>query len=64
MKVRRIIAIVLWSIQALALFGCFAGGTYLEYNLANWFGFFLPTIIGLILWFIKKKKNKNKKKKG
>lgn len=59
MKVRRIIAIVLWIIQAFAVFGCFVGdGSYLEYNLFNWIGFFLPTIIGLILWFIKKKKKK------
>ena len=62
MKVRRTIAIILWIIQALALLGCFAGdNSNLEYNFFYWIGFFLPTIIGLILWFIKKKKNKKKK---
>ena len=54
MTVRRKIAIALWIIQAIALIGCFAGDTYLEYNLANWIGFFLPTLIGFILWFSKK----------
>lgn len=56
MNVRRKIAIALWIIQAIALFGCFVNGEYLEMNLANWIGFFLPTIIGLILWFSKKNK--------
>lgn len=54
MRVSRKIAIVLWIIQAIALFGCFVGGTYLDYNLFNWIGFFIPSLIGLGLWFSKK----------
>ena len=57
MNVRRKIAVALWIFQAIALFGCFVGdNTYLEYNLFNWIGFFIPAIIGLILWFNKENK--------
>lgn len=55
MTVNKKIAIALWIIQALALFGCFVGdNSHLEYNLFNWIGFFLPTLIGLGLWFGRK----------
>ena len=57
MTVRRKIAIALWIFQAIALFGCFVGdNSYLGYNLFNWIGFFVPTLIGLGLWFGKKNK--------
>ncbi len=56
MKAKRKIAIVLWIIQAIALFGCFVGdNSYLEYNLFNWIGFCIPGLIGVVLWFSKKK---------
>ena len=49
------IAIVLFIIQALALFGCFVGdNSHLAYGLFEWIGFFIPTMIGLGLWFAKK----------
>lgn len=50
MTTRKKIAIALWIFQALALYGYFLDGNS-DYNLFNWIGFFLPTIIGLILWF-------------
>lgn len=56
MRTNRKIAIGLWIIQAIALFGCFVGGTYLDYNLFNWIGFFIPGLIGLGLWFGKDNK--------
>lgn len=57
MRTSRKIAIVLWIIQAVALFGCFVGDdSYLQYNIFNWFGFFIPGLIGLGLWFGKDNK--------
>ena len=56
MTKKQKIAIVLWIIQAIALLGCFVGdNSYLEYNLFNWIGFFIPGIIGTVLWFKKQK---------
>ena len=54
MKTSRKIAIVLWIITALALLGSFVNGDYLDMNLFEWIGFFIPTMIGLGLWFAKK----------
>lgn len=56
MKKSRKIAIVLWVIQAIALFGGFVNGEILDYNLFNWIGFSIPTLIGLGLWFGKDNK--------
>ena len=58
MKTSRKIAIVLWVIQALGLFGGFVNGEIFDQNLFEWIGFLLPTIIGLGLWFGKDNKNK------
>ena len=55
MNKNRKIAIVLFIIQAFALFGCFVGdNSHLDYNLFNWIGFFIPSMIGAGLWFAKK----------
>ena len=59
MKTSKKIAIVLWIITAFALFGSFVNGDYLDMNLFNWIGFFLPGLIGLGLWFGKDNKNKD-----
>lgn len=56
MKKRRTIAIVLWIITVIALFGSFVNGDYLDMNLFNWIGFFIPGLIGLGLWFGKDNK--------
>lgn len=56
MKTSKKIAIVLWIITAIALFGSFVNGDYLDMNLFNWIGFFLPGLIGLGLWFGKDNK--------
>ena len=60
MKASKIIAIVLWFIQGLAFSGGLANGELLDYNLANWIGFFIPTMIGVGLWFGKGKDNQKK----
>ena len=54
MKKQQKIAIVLWVITAIALFGGFVNGDYLDMNLFNWIGFFIPGLIGVGLWFSKK----------
>lgn len=54
MKKQQKIAIVLWIIQAVALFGGFVNGEIFDYNLFNWIGFLLPGLIGVGLWFGKK----------
>lgn len=54
MKKQQKIAIVLWIIQAVALFGGFVNGEIFDQNLFEWIGFLLPTLIGLGLWFGKK----------
>ena len=60
MKISKKIAIALWIIQALALIGCFVGDdSYLDYNLFNWIGFFIPGLIGLGLWYGKDRQNKD-----
>ena len=60
MNTSKKIAIALWIFQAIALFGCFVGDdSYLDYNLFNWIGFFIPTLIGFGLWFGKDNKKKD-----
>ena len=59
MNTKRKIAIVLWIIQALALFGGFVNGEIFDQNLFEWIGFLLPTIIGLGLWFGKNNQKKD-----
>lgn len=61
MTTRKKIAIVLWVITALALFGGFVNGDNFDMNLFNWIGFFIPTLIGFGLWFGNDKKENNKK---
>jgi hypothetical protein len=48
------IAIVLWIIQAIALFGGLVNGDLSDNNLFYWIGFFIPGLIGIGLWFSKK----------
>lgn len=58
MEKRKKIAIVLFVIQAVGLFGGFINGEIFDQNLFEWIGFLLPCIIGLCLWFGKDKENK------
>lgn len=52
----KVIAIILWVLQCLSIIGCLVDPP--DYNFFNWVGFFLPTIIGIILWFKASKKQK------
>ena len=60
----KIAAIVLFVLQAMGIFGALIGGSFnlsggLVHQIAYLIGFFLPTIIGIILLVAaKKKKNK------
>lgn len=54
MKKQQKIAIVLWIIQAIALFGGLINGEIFEYGLFGLIGFFIPGLIGVGLWFSKK----------
>jgi hypothetical protein len=54
MKKKRKIAIVLWIIQVVALFGSIVNGDIFKLNLINWIGYLFPSIIGVGLWFSKK----------
>lgn len=54
MKTNRKIAIVLWVIQAVVLFGGLVNGDLVDQNLFYWIGTCFPGLIGLGLWFSKK----------
>jgi hypothetical protein len=54
MKKQQKIAIVLWIIQAVVLFGGLVNGELIGQNLFYWIGTCIPGLIGVGLWFSKK----------
>lgn len=56
----KVIAIILFVMQALSLFGTFSGGGSLPMNIPYLLGYFLPTIIGIILLSKSNKKKQSK----
>lgn len=58
MNTKRKIAIVLWIIQAIALFGGFVNEEIFEQNIFGLIGFCFPGLIGVVLWFSKNKQKR------
>ena len=64
MKARQVVAIVLWVLTGLSMLGSMMSGNMVGANILNLIGFFIPAIIGLILWCSapKEKREKSAKK--
>lgn len=56
MKARQVVAIVLWVLTGLSMLGAMMSGSMARANIFNWIGFFIPAIIGFILWYTATKK--------
>lgn len=50
MKARQVVAIVLWVLTALSMLGAMMSGNMIGASPFVWFGFFIPAIIGIVLW--------------
>lgn len=59
MSNKRKWAIVLFILQAVGVVGGLIGGTFNEMGIIGFIGYFLPSIVGIIL-LIKDKRDKNK----
>ena len=59
----KVAAIILFILQAMSLYGTFSSGGYLPMNLPYLVGFFLPSIIGVILLCKHSKKQEEKASK-
>lgn len=59
----KVMAFILFGLQAISLYGNFSSGAYLPMNIPYLLGYFLPTIIGIIL-LCKHSKKQAKKESG
>lgn len=50
MKARQVVAIVLWVLTGLSMLGAMISGNMVGANPLVWIGFFIPAIIGIVLW--------------